>query len=187
MGGLPNEFCGSSAMPRWYPSRGRATDRCSMSGAGIGPWAGGCARPSEHAMAGAASPDAPRARTHAHHIRPWADGGETAMNNLVLLCPFHHRAVSRRGLAGRDGRTGSSALLQSPGRSNPGSAGGPGHRCPGAPRRLVDRPLGVPGSGPRSGSLARPGRHRCLDRNHAVDGRTRRLGLGNVVPLEGRG
>ena len=38
-----------------------------------------------------------RARTHAHHITPWADGGETAMNNLVLLCPFHHRAVHEGG------------------------------------------------------------------------------------------
>ena len=38
-----------------------------------------------------------RARTHAHHIRPWAEGGETAMNNLVLLCPFHHRAVHEGG------------------------------------------------------------------------------------------
>ncbi len=38
-----------------------------------------------------------RARTHAHHITPWAEGGETAMNNLVLLCPFHHRAVHEGG------------------------------------------------------------------------------------------
>ena len=38
-----------------------------------------------------------RGRTHAHHITPWAEGGETAMNNLVLLCPFHHRAVHKAG------------------------------------------------------------------------------------------
>ena len=38
-----------------------------------------------------------RGRTHAHHITPWAEGGETAMNNLVLLCPFHHRAVHEGG------------------------------------------------------------------------------------------
>ncbi len=38
-----------------------------------------------------------RGRTHAHHITPWAHGGETAMNNLVLLCPFHHRAVHEGG------------------------------------------------------------------------------------------
>ena len=36
-------------------------------------------------------------RTHAHHITHWAHGGETAMHNLVLLCPFHHRAVHEGG------------------------------------------------------------------------------------------
>lgn len=29
----------------------------------------------------------------AHHIRHWADGGETCLNNLVLLCRRHHRMV----------------------------------------------------------------------------------------------
>ena len=38
-----------------------------------------------------------RLRTHAHHITHWAHGGETAMHNLVLLCPFHHRAVHEGG------------------------------------------------------------------------------------------
>ena len=38
-----------------------------------------------------------RLRTHAHHIIPWAQGGETAMDNLVLLCPLHHRAVHEGG------------------------------------------------------------------------------------------
>lgn len=30
---------------------------------------------------------------HAHHIEAWADGGKTAMSNLVLLCPSHHMLV----------------------------------------------------------------------------------------------
>jgi len=38
-----------------------------------------------------------RLRTHAHRVVPWAKGGETAMNNLVLLCPLHHRAVHEGG------------------------------------------------------------------------------------------
>ncbi len=28
---------------------------------------------------------------HAHHIRHWEDGGPTELDNLVLVCPFHHR------------------------------------------------------------------------------------------------
>ena len=38
-----------------------------------------------------------RLRTHAHHIKHWAQGGETALDNLVLLCPFHHRTVHEGG------------------------------------------------------------------------------------------
>jgi hypothetical protein len=30
---------------------------------------------------------------HAHHVRPWEHGGATEPRNLVLLCPFHHRAL----------------------------------------------------------------------------------------------
>ena len=33
----------------------------------------------------------------AHHITHWADGGETKMENLVLLCHHHHRLVHEGG------------------------------------------------------------------------------------------
>lgn len=33
----------------------------------------------------------------AHHIRHWANGGETKPSNLVSLCRFHHRAVHEGG------------------------------------------------------------------------------------------
>ena len=34
---------------------------------------------------------------HAHHIRHWADGGETGLDNLVTLCSKHHRQVHEGG------------------------------------------------------------------------------------------
>jgi hypothetical protein len=37
--------------------------------------------------------DRPHTWCDAHHVRHWADGGETALSNLVLLCRPHHRAV----------------------------------------------------------------------------------------------
>ena len=36
-------------------------------------------------------------RCDAHHVRHWADGGATRLNNLVLLCRRHHRAVHEEG------------------------------------------------------------------------------------------
>jgi hypothetical protein len=35
--------------------------------------------------------------TDAHHIEHWADGGATRLDNLVLLCRRHHRAVHEEG------------------------------------------------------------------------------------------
>jgi hypothetical protein len=32
---------------------------------------------------------------HAHHLRHWEDGGATELDNLVLLCPHHHRLHHR--------------------------------------------------------------------------------------------
>jgi hypothetical protein len=32
---------------------------------------------------------------HAHHLRHWEDGGPTELDNLVLLCPHHHRMHHR--------------------------------------------------------------------------------------------
>ncbi len=34
-----------------------------------------------------------------HHVRHWAEGGETRLTNLVLLCRFHHRQVHEGNVA----------------------------------------------------------------------------------------
>ncbi|ORA21239.1 HNH endonuclease signature motif containing protein [Mycobacterium aquaticum] len=35
---------------------------------------------------------------HAHHIVHWEDGGPTELDNMVLLCPFHHRLHHKGGI-----------------------------------------------------------------------------------------
>jgi hypothetical protein len=42
-------------------------------------------------------PGCDRQHCDAHHVRHWADGGETTRENLVLLCRFHHRLVHEGG------------------------------------------------------------------------------------------
>ena len=32
---------------------------------------------------------------HAHHLQHWEDGGPTELDNLVLVCPYHHRLHHR--------------------------------------------------------------------------------------------
>jgi hypothetical protein len=41
--------------------------------------------------------DRPPEWTDGHHIKHWADGGETSLQNLVLICRRHHRMVHERG------------------------------------------------------------------------------------------
>jgi hypothetical protein len=38
-----------------------------------------------------------RAFTHAHHIVWWERGGRTDLDNLILVCAFHHRLVHEHG------------------------------------------------------------------------------------------
>ena len=34
---------------------------------------------------------------HGHHIEHWLHGGETSLDNLVMLCTFHHHLVHEGG------------------------------------------------------------------------------------------
>ena len=36
-------------------------------------------------------------RLHGHHVKHWANDGETSLDNLILLCPTHHRLVHEGG------------------------------------------------------------------------------------------
>jgi hypothetical protein len=35
--------------------------------------------------------------TDAHHVRHWADGGATSLDNTILVCRFHHRLLHEEG------------------------------------------------------------------------------------------
>ena len=53
---------------------------------------------------------------HAHHITPWAQGGETSLVNLVQLCQHHHRLVHEGGYGCRLSDTGELLFTRPDGR-----------------------------------------------------------------------
>ena len=61
-------------------------------------------------------------RTDAHHLVHWADGGETVLENLVLLCRRHHRAVHEEGFRITLDAAGEVAFTRPDGRPFPQAA-----------------------------------------------------------------
>ena len=55
-------------------------------------------------------------RCDAHHIRHWADGGETKLSNLVLVCRRHHRLLHEGGFDVRMGADGAVQFFHPSGR-----------------------------------------------------------------------
>ncbi|ETA02485.1 hypothetical protein ThrDRAFT_02226 [Frankia casuarinae] len=41
--------------------------------------------------------DRPPSWCEVHHVRHWIDGGRTSLDNLVLLCGYHHRLIHHHG------------------------------------------------------------------------------------------
>ena len=64
-------------------------------------------------------------RCDAHHIRHWADGGEAALSNLVLLCRRHHRAVHEEGFRLSVDTGGAMTFLRPDGRPLPEAPAAP--------------------------------------------------------------
>jgi hypothetical protein len=101
-----------------------------------------------------------RRHLDAHHRRHWADGGETSLANLVLLCSHHHRLVHEGGYTIEDDAAGGLRF-----RNRYGVV------CPSVPARPP------PGS---AGELIARNRQRGL----AIDRRTNRNGDGDPLDLE---
>jgi hypothetical protein len=100
-----------------------------------------------------------RRHLDAHHRTHWARGGETSLDNLVLLCSHHHRLVHEGGYAVEDDPEGGLRFRNRH-----------GVLCPG-----VSRP--PPGSVDEL--VARNTRDRL-----EIDARTNRNGYGDPLDLE---
>ena len=64
-------------------------------------------------------------RVDAHHIEHWADGGATTLDNLVLLCRRHHRAVHEEGFRVTLDAAGDVTFLRPDGRPLPEAPAAP--------------------------------------------------------------
>ena len=64
-------------------------------------------------------------RCDSHHIRHWAHGGATALDNLVLLCRRHHRAVHEEGFQVTVDSSGAAAFVRPDGRPLPAAPSAP--------------------------------------------------------------
>ncbi len=113
-------------------------------------------------------------RCDGHHIRHWAHGGATALDNLVLLCRRHHRAVHEEGFGVTLGDDGEAHFVRPDGQPLPEAPASP--TVTGAPLAKVTARLGRAGIrlGPHTATPA--GRGERLDVDWAVSVLWRRRG-----------
>jgi hypothetical protein len=96
-----------------------------------------------------------------HHVRHWAHGGETSLDNLLLLCRTHHRLVHEGGF---------SVSLDAKG--NPTFRRPSGDAVPASPTGTRGDPSGLPpGSGYLTGSGERYDLGMAVDWVLAVEAR----------------
>ena len=106
-------------------------------------------------------------RCDVHHVEHWADGGPTRLDNLVLLCRRHHRAVHEEGFLVRMGPSGDATFCWPDGRPFPAVPAAP--RWTGPPLAPTDARLAAAGIeiGP---DTATPDWHgERLDLGYAID------------------
>jgi hypothetical protein len=116
-----------------------------------------------------------------HHIRHWAHGGETSLDNTVLLCSHHHVLLHEGGFKMRRDESGAFIFRRPDGRVIPRG----GYR---AEDIVDDYPYAVnPGRNPSAEVRETPGvyRDRLLERNVARETHARRQRASGAAPRTG--
>ena len=108
--------------------------------------------------------------TDGHHIRHWADGGETRLENLLLLCPRHHRLVHEGGYRVRRMASGDVGVIDPYGGLLPVVPPVPVRSAPPIPFDSANR-VGTVGSGGPHGRLDVEWAMRVLYRSPSDRGR----------------
>ena len=106
-------------------------------------------------------------RCDAHHVEHWADGGPTRLDNLVLLCRRHHRAVHEEGFLVRMGPSGDATFCWPDGRPFPAVAAAP--RWNGPPLAPTDAGLAAAGIEIGPGTATPDWHGERLDLRYAID------------------
>ncbi len=78
----------------------------------------------------------------AHHVRHWCDGGETSLDNTMLLCSAHHRLVHEGGYEIREDHRGQWYFRRPDGRAIPPHGYQPDDTIDDGIDEVQDRPLG---------------------------------------------
>jgi hypothetical protein len=95
----------------------------------------------------------------AHHVEPWSEGGETKLDNLILLCRRHHRTVHEGGWRVELSPTGEARFYDGWGRLVPDA---PGVKLPWMPpRRSIRARLAADGVEIRPENVPRWGGEPC--------------------------